>query len=333
METKGRISVTGSTGHLGSVLVPMLLEQGYSIKCLYRKAKLPVDKNGLNAPTWVRGDMNDPSALSELLDGSEAVIHCAGLISVGEGNEDEVFEVNVWGTERLIEQCLAKKTRMIYISSTTATCLADNETVLDESAPLVETRDFYYGWTKARAEERIQEAVSAHGLDAVILRPTALVGPPDRGPSRFGRTILDLYAGRLPMISTGGYDLLDIRDFSQTVINSLKRAERGGVYVTGGKYCTLRELASTIAPNKVPTVISLDLLLMLLPFINLYSKIFRLRWPVNKESLLTLKKAPKRVDSSRAEKTLGHRCRSLQESVSDLIRWNSDPTEPKSNAV
>ena len=319
MKKKGNISVTGSTGHLGSVLIPMLLEQGYKIKCLFRKKKLPIDHKCL---TWVQGDMKEPEALSALLEGSEAVIHCAGIISVGEGNRDEVFEINVRGTERLINQCLDKKVRMIYISSATATETEKNKNTLDESSPLVKTREFYYGWTKARAEALINQAVAQENLHAVILRPTALVGPPDSAPSRFGRTILDLHAGKLPMISSGGYDLLDIRDFSQTVINSLEMGVKGGVYVTGGEYFTLKELATLCNPVKIPPVISLDLLISLLPVIKIYQMVFPMPWPINRESLLTLKKAPKKVDSSKARQELRHRSRPLDESVKDLIEWS-----------
>ncbi len=319
MGTKSNISITGSTGHLGSVLIPMLLEQGYSVKCLYRKKKLPIDDNGL---IWIQGDMKEPKALSKLLEDSEAVIHCAGIISVGEGNRDEVFEINVRGTERLINQCLAKKIRMIYISSATATETEKDKAILDEASPLVETQDFYYGWTKARAEDLINQAVVKENLQAVIFRPTALVGPPDRTPSRFGKTILDLHAGKLPMISSGGYDLLDIRDFAQTVINSIEMGIKDGVYVTGGKFYTLKELASLCNPDKIPPVISLDLLMSLLPVIKVYEKLFSLRWPINRESLLTLKKAPRKVDSSRARQELRHQSRPLSESISDLIAWS-----------
>jgi dihydroflavonol-4-reductase len=73
-------------------------------------------------------------------------------------------------------------------------------------------------------------------------------------------------------------------------------------------------------------VISLDLLLGLLPVIRIYEKVFSLRWPINRESLLTIKKAPKKVDSSKARKALAHACRPLEESVRDLIEWNQRST-------
>jgi dihydroflavonol-4-reductase len=123
------------------------------------------------------------------------------------------------------------------------------------------------------------------------------------------------------MISSGGYDLLDIRDFSQTVINSLKKAKKGEVFVTGGKFYGLKELAEAVNPSRVPPVISIDLLLVLLPLIRLYQKFVPSRWPINRESLIAIKQGPSRVDSSKAVEQLNHQFRPLQESVRDLIGW------------
>ena len=123
------------------------------------------------------------------------------------------------------------------------------------------------------------------------------------------------------MISSGGYDLLDIRDFSQTVINSLEKAQKGEVFVTGGKFYSLKELAEAVNPSRVPPVISIDLLLVLLPLIRLYQKFVPSRWPINRESLMAIKQGPSRVDSSKAVEQLNHQFRPLQESVRDLIGW------------
>jgi dihydroflavonol-4-reductase len=53
----------------------------------------------------------------------------------------------------------------------------------------------------------------------------------------------------------------------------------------------------------------------------LYDSVFKLKWPINKESLITLKYAPKRMDCTKAIKELGHTNRATQESVEDLIQW------------
>ena len=313
-----RIAVTGSTGHLGSVLIPMLIEKNYPLNCLFRNTKLPLEARHIN---WVQGDLKHAEKLEALFESADVLIHCASVISVGEGNQEEVYQTNVIATEKLIQHCLKKNIRLVYISSSTATRPLNHDEVLNEKSPRVTSKDFFYGWTKACAEERILQAVTSGGLDAIILRPTALIGPPDPQPSRFGRTILDLQAGKLPMISSGGYDLLDIRDFSQTVINSVRQGKSGEVYLTGGKFYTLRDLARTVNSSRVPLVVSIDLLLFLLPLIRLYQKFVPLRWPINRESLMTIKNGPSKVDSTKAQNELSHQTRPLEESVRDLIGW------------
>ena len=277
--------------------------------------------------TWVRGDLREETPVKELLSGCEVLIHCAGVVSVGEDNREEVAQVNIEGTRKLVQACEKKDIRFIHVSSSTATYSNDPDQTLDEEAPLVESREFYYGWTKARAEEIVREAVLTKGLDGFILRPTALLGPPDRQPSRFGRVIFDLHEGRIPMISSAGYDLLDIRDFCQTVINSIELGESGEIYLTGGSFHSIREVAELAGPKRIPPVISVDLLLALLPLIRLYDRMFPMPWPINRESLLTLKRAPRRVDSSKAIKKLNHKVRPLSESVSDLIEWKKNELE------
>ena len=76
-----------------------------------------------------------------------------------------------------------------------------------------------------------------------------------------------------------------------------------------------------INPSKIPSLLPINLLLSLLPLISLYEKLFKLRWPVNKESLTTLKYAPKQMDCSKAVKELKHTSRATQNSVEDLIQW------------
>jgi len=53
----------------------------------------------------------------------------------------------------------------------------------------------------------------------------------------------------------------------------------------------------------------------------MYQKFVPLRWPINRESLMTIKQGPSRVDSSKAVEQLDHQFRPLQESVRDLIGW------------
>lgn len=303
---------------MGINLIKALLDQEYLVKALIRHASFPLIHPRL---TWIKGDLNNLKALSNLTDKSDVIIHCASAISLGEMDHDSIYEVNVTGTQNLLKACLDKAIRFIYISSSTATEDPLKDEVFDENRSYRSDKTFYYAWTKAQGEIQVLEKIEKNNLDAIIIRPTAIVGPEDPGPSRFGRTILDLHRGKLPFITDGGYNMVDVRDLSQTIINSFLKGKKGSVYLAGGQYISLKELAALSCQTKTPSVLSLELLIRLLPLIKLYEMFFKLKWPINKESLTTLKYAPKRMDCSKAIKELGHNNRATQSSVEDLIEW------------
>lgn len=315
---KKTVAVTGATGHLGINLIKHLIGRNFKVRALIRKDDPPWFHSELD---WIEGNLLNKDSLLNFIKDSNYLVHCASAISVGEGNQDLIYRVNVEGTRNLLSCCLNLNLRFAYISSSTATEDVMGNDVFDENRPYRKNKSFYYAWTKARAEELVLDYVNQKNLDAFILRPTAILGPEDPKISRFGRTILDMHKGELRFITDGGYNMVDVRDLCKTIENSLSKAAKGSVYLTGGQYVTLKELAKMANPSKTPTVLSVKLLLALLPFINFYNKLFPLRWPVNRESLITLQTAPKNMNCNKAKRELGHSNRPVIESVRDLIAW------------
>ena len=70
--------------------------------------------------------------------------------------------------------------------------------------------------------------------------------------------------------------------------------KKGRIYLTGGQYLSLKELSKLVNSDKIPPSIPVDFLILILPLINLYDKLFKLKWPVSRESLYTLKFSPKK---------------------------------------
>jgi len=315
------IGVTGASGHLGSCLIQMLLQKEYLVQALFNKSQPTFTHPNL---LWVKGDVLEPESLEKLFLNSSVVIHCASVVSIGEINEEVVYPINVNGTENIIKECLERKIKLIYISSSAAVLETDENETFNENRPYKTENDFLYSWTKALSEKKILAAGKSDNLDAIILRPTAIVGPPDYRPSHFGQTIFDIANNNIPAIAKGGYNIVDVRDVSKTIINSIDKGLQGEVYLVSGNYYTLPEIAKITNPESKLIAIPINLLLFFLPLINLYKKIFSLKLPITKESLLTLKLAPKKMDNSKAKNELNHTVRPISETVKDLLFWQKN---------
>ena len=86
------------------------------------------------------------------------------------------------------------------------------DAVVDETTPLAcGVGNSPYDRTKALGEKAVLEAVE-QGLNAVVVAWAAVVGPFDYRPSHFGRVVLTMARGRLPVIMSGGFDWVDVRD-------------------------------------------------------------------------------------------------------------------------
>ncbi|MEO6717886.1 MAG: NAD(P)-dependent oxidoreductase [Novosphingobium sp.] len=147
------IAVTGGTGFVGQALLDAAAAQGIAVRALARKPQPP--REGV---TWVAGDLANRAALADLVRGTEAAIHVAGVTTAADAAGFEVG--NVAGTMALVEACLAAGVpRFVLVSS-----LSAREPELSQ-----------YGASKARAEQ----VVKASGLDWTIVRPPAVYGPRD----------------------------------------------------------------------------------------------------------------------------------------------------------
>jgi nucleoside-diphosphate-sugar epimerase len=149
-----RLAVTGGTGFVGTHLVDAALTAGHQVKALTRREQAPRE-----SVEWSRGDLESREALERLVDGADAVIHVAGVISA---TTAAAFDKgNVEGTLAMLAAATAGGVRrFVHISS-----LAAREPKLS-----------LYGASKARAEE----LVFGSGLDWAIVRPPAVYGPGDR---------------------------------------------------------------------------------------------------------------------------------------------------------
>jgi nucleoside-diphosphate-sugar epimerase len=149
-----KIAVTGGTGFIGSRLLDKATEGGHEFRALARRAMRP--RRGV---TWIDGALDQPESLANLVRGSDAVIHIAGLLSAR--TKAQFDAVNVHGTASVVKAARdAGIRRFVHVSSLAA------------RHPEISL----YGASKAEAEKLVEQS----GLEHAIVRPPAVYGPGDK---------------------------------------------------------------------------------------------------------------------------------------------------------
>ena len=321
-----RIAITGASGHVGSTLVRELNHQKNNLKLLVHQ-----DKKGLEGLTYtaVKGNILDTSAVHELCRDVDVMFHLAAQITIDRRNRDLVYKTNVEGTRNVIHACLDNKVpRLIHFSSIHALNPYPLDEVLDENRSLVDNKHGLYDQSKAEGQRLVKEHVQSSGLNAVILNPTAIIGPYDYRSSFLGQALRLIYKGSLPMLVPGGYDWVDVRDVVHAAINAIQMGEKGESYLLSGTYMTLKELSllvQEITPHKTPkTTVPTAIARIGLPFISLYARIKAEDPLYTSESLSILKECNPLIRNEKAKKELDFNPRPLKETLIDTFNWQKD---------
>jgi dihydroflavonol-4-reductase len=316
-----RVVVTGSTGHLGANLVRALVAHGDRVRAVVYGDARALD--GVDVEK-VDGDVRDLASMRRAFRGMEIVFHLAAHISITGSREGLVEAVNVDGAANAAEAALAEGARRFVHSSSMHAFDIHRPGLLDETKPRPSGPDVCaYDASKWAGEREIQARV-ARGLDAVILNPSGILGPHDHAPSRIGRLLLDLRAGRLPAVVPGGFAFIDARDLAQAFLAAVDRGERGHNYLVGGRWLSMREFADRAAQvaGTRPPRITVPLALA-----RLAARIVERRRPRDGEPLFTHEslrtlQAPARMLDDKARRAFGLApARPIEESFADMYEW------------
>ncbi len=89
--------------------------------------------------------------------------------------------------------------------------------------------------------------VREEGLRAVIVNPSAPVGPRDIKPTPTGRMVVDAASGRMPAYVDTGLNVVHVDDVGEGHVLALERGRVGERYILGGENLTLQALTAMIA--------------------------------------------------------------------------------------
>ncbi len=317
-----KVAITGASGHIGNCLVRELASKGVEIKVLVHNTDSDLKKFKIE---FIQGDILDVNSLNSLCEGVDYVYHLAARIVIDQKDSDVVYKTNLEGTKNVVKACIKNKVkRLVHFSSIHALVANPLDQILDETRPLVEDDKMIYDISKADSERYVLKAAE-NDLDAVIVNPTAVVGPFDFKGSLLGQALVKIYMNKLPMLIQGGYDWVDVRDVVQGAILAAEKGRRGERYLLSGTYYSLKKLSEMIGKvsgKKTPQyVVPMFVARIGRPFISLYSYIRGEQPLYTKESLDILKNSPKEISSEKATRELNYQSRPFEETLKDTFKW------------
>ncbi len=169
------ICVTGGGGFLGRYIVEQLIQKGHSVRIFCRGDYPELISQGVEI---AQGDLRDPIAVEQAMQGIEAVFHVAAIPGIW-GKWETFYSINTLGTQNVIDACRKQGCgRLIYTSSPSVVYDGKPHFDANESLPYPDRYLCHYPHSKALAEKAVLQT-NDQNLSTIALRPHLIWGPRD----------------------------------------------------------------------------------------------------------------------------------------------------------
>ncbi|KAM1607823.1 hypothetical protein ACFXTH_028538 [Malus domestica] len=248
------VCVTGASGYIGSWLVKLLLQRGYTVRATVRDPNDPKKTEHLLSLDGAKERLHlfkagllEEGAFDPVIDGCVGVFHTASPVQLSATDpQAEIVEPAVKGTLNVLKSCAKFPTvkRVVLTSSMSSVSFSrtpiTSDMVLDEtwySDPLFcEQNQRWYPLSKILAEEAAWKFAKENGIDLVSMNPGIVIGPLLQ-PTLNGS--VELIANIISGIQTPflNYTFVDVRDVASAHIQVFE------VPSANGRYCLVGQVA------------------------------------------------------------------------------------------
>ena len=230
------ILVTGGTGLVGSHLLFKLVNEGNTVRAIYRrKETLNRTKHVFsyysdNAESlfesieWIEADLNNIPQLQDAFYDVSKVYHCAAFVSFEPNKYKTLRRININGTANIVNLAISNNVeKLCYVSSIAAVGHHNNsDKLIDEkTAWNPEDDNSVYAITKYGAELEVWRGTQ-EGLDAVIVNPGIILGAGFWNTGGSGSLFKKVYNGIAYYThgTTGYVDVFDVVDIMHQLMES-----------------------------------------------------------------------------------------------------------------
>ena len=342
-----KVLVTGGTGFLGSHLIPRLLAAGHQVRVIGRTRPAPSAWTALPPKAgfgkaeakatadFIQGDLKDRDAVRKAIDGVEAIIHLAGLVSFKPEDGRKMYELHVDCTRELLKdvQALGTRPRIVLMSTSGAVAVSKTERIGTEANeyPIEVVGRWPYYLSKIFEEKLALEFCRKHQLPLVVLNPSLLMGPGDDRLSSTW-TVVKFLQRDIPAMPGGGISIADARDVADAAVQALTRGELYGRHLLGVNltmtdfFSRLERLTGVPAPKlKLSKTINV---------LGAYALEAFAKWRGNDPKLdpheVEIGEHWFWLDSAKAQSLLGYLPRDVYDTLSDTVQYTLSKMAPGS---
>ena len=319
--------VTGAAGFLGSTIVRQLVEKNKRVRAFV----LPNDKSVEYLPSnieIVKGDLLDLDSLENLFKDSDKyityVMHIASIVTVNPDYNQLVMDVNVRGTQNIIDMSIKYNIKRLLYCSSTGAIPELKKGKISETESFDENKVLgCYSKSKALATKLVLSYKDL--LDVVVVHPSGILGPNDYAKGETTRVLIDIINGKMKAGINGSFNLCDVRDLANGAILALKNGKSGECYILANDMVSFKKFAKMISKEAKN---------------NKKVKLFLPIWLSNIIAKKMEKKAKKNgtkplmttfsvynlarnndFSSEKAKKELGYETRSYEITIKDEVKW------------
>ena len=328
------VFVTGATGFIGFHTVMALTAAGHTVRFGIRnveKLKKLYAPYDVDISDYAVGEITDKEAIDKALEGCDAVVHTAAVVSLDPAKAEHMIYTNLKGTELVVGGAVEKGIKSIVYVSSVAAIFNRHETVLNEETPLSKPSTAY-ALSKLQCEEYVRSLIEKKNAPIAITYPSAVIGPNDPAMSE-GNQSLKILLNLIFISSTTGQQIIDVRELANVHVKLMENQQSGRFLVTG-HYRPWKELGLLLDKVTGKTLRKLSIPRQVLrivgSLVDMIGVVYRLDVPVSREAV-TYGTEWVYSDDTKVRETLNLEYRPLEETLSDTICWLAEEGHIKSH--
>ncbi|WP_027137156.1 NAD-dependent epimerase/dehydratase family protein [Gaetbulibacter saemankumensis] len=244
-----KVLITGATGYIGHRLALALAAKKIQVNALVR------DVNSIKIPKHpnikvFQGDICDLNSIKRAITGCQYVFHTAAYTNLKNRNIDDFYNINVLGTEHILNAALAEGIKkVIYTSTLSVFGPSFKQKPITETQPRLVSYANDYELTKAMAEEKVR-AYTRNGLPCVILNLTRVYGPGLKSFSNGVNKLVDMITYKSWLVVPSKLETMAnyvyIDDVLNAHISAMTLGKNGERYIIGGENLNYKQLFNKI---------------------------------------------------------------------------------------